>query len=272
MRVTIFAISTCQSTPIIIDYFLSKEYEIDSVIIERNFRKRYSKNEIEYRKKHDRFNRKTKKYPFLRRLARRFWDMTPLYFRKQIQLNIYSIPFLNRFAVQKFCEKRNVKAFTVLKHSSEETRQILLNRNIDIIINASSNWLLKEPIISLRNTKIINAHSGWLPKYKGLDSIPWSLKECDKVGITTHFVDAGIDSGDILRFYEVKIEKGDNFNMIKSKVDSLRPKAYYDTIVGLDRNEITPKPQDGKYYPLTPMSYEELWELEQGLIAQGQDR
>ena len=86
MRVAILSITTCQSTQIIIDYFLEKGYEIDSVIIENNFRKRYSKNEIEYRKKHDKFNRKTKKYSFIRRLAKRFWDMTPLYFRKFIQI------------------------------------------------------------------------------------------------------------------------------------------------------------------------------------------
>ncbi|MFX0203193.1 MAG: formyltransferase family protein, partial [Candidatus Hodarchaeota archaeon] len=145
--------------------------------------------------------------------------------------------------------------------------QIIRNRRIDYLLMVSSNWLLKEPIISMKNTKIINAHSGWLPKHKGLDSIPWSLKDGDKVGLTTYFIDRGIDSGEILKFYEAKIEKGDNFNTIIRKVHSLQPKAFYDTLIGLEKREIIPKPQDDQYKPHSPMSFEELWEIEQKLTA-----
>jgi folate-dependent phosphoribosylglycinamide formyltransferase PurN len=267
MKVAVLSLTVCPATEAIIKYFNEKGFYIDCVIIEKNFRKKFSKSEIEYRKAHDKFNRKTKKYSFFRRLARRAWDFSPLWIKEFIQKNIYFFPFLNIFSLKKFCKKRNINVFEVKNHSSEKTKNIILNRGIDYLLMVSSNWLLKEPIISIKNSKIINAHSGWLPKHKGLDSIPWSLKENDKVGLTTHFIDSGIDSGAILRFYGVKIEKGDNLNAIHKKVGNLQPIAFYDTLIGLERNDITPQNQDDKYRPHFPMSFNELWELEKKLTA-----
>lgn len=76
-RVAILSKTVCQKTEAIIKYFSEKKYPVDCVIIENNVRKKFSKREIEYRIKHDRFNRITKKYSFIRRLARRIWDFTP---------------------------------------------------------------------------------------------------------------------------------------------------------------------------------------------------
>lgn len=268
MKVAILSKTVCQPTEKVIEFFLQNNFKIDSVIIEMSFRKKFSQREKEYRRKHDKFNFKTKKYPFVRRLARKLWDVTPIFIQKFIIQKIYSIPLLNRFSLRKFCEKRGISVFEVLKHSSEKTKEILERRKIDYVLMVSSNWLLKEPIISMNNTKIINAHSGWLPKHKGLDSIPWALIDNDKVGITTHFVDEGIDSGPILKFYEARIEKGDDFNTIKSKVGSLQPIAFYDTLIGLEENKIIPKLQDNTYKPHTPMSFEMLWDLNKKLIKE----
>lgn len=265
MKVAILSKTTCQPSEAVIRYFLEKGFAIDSVILEKNFRKKFSKNEIDYRQTRDKFNVITKKYSLARRLARKVWNITPIFIKKFTQEKIYFIPVINKVSLRKFSEKRGIDVFEVSKHSSEQTKRIIEERNIDYLIMVSSNWLLKEPIISMKNTKIINAHSGWLPRYKGLDSIPWSLKNNDKVGLTTHFIDSGIDSGNILRFYKAEIEKGDNFNTISRKVGSLQPKAFHDTLLGLQTNKITPIPQDDKYKPHFPMSFEDLWDLEQDL-------
>lgn len=265
-KVGILSKTVCQSSETIIKYFSDKNYPIDCVIIENNYRKKYSKREIEYRKKHDKFNRKTKKYSLIRRLARRIWDLSPHSVKKNVEQKIYFIPFLNKLSIRKFCEKNGINVFEVSKHSSEETKRIIEHRNIDYLLLGSSNWLLKEPIISMDKLKIINAHSGRLPKHRGLDSIPWSLKENDKIGLTTHFIDSGIDSGCILKFYEVQFAKGDDFNKIKRKVGHLKPKAYYDSLVGLEKNEITPRLQNDKFKPHAPMSFEELWDLNKKLM------
>lgn len=265
MKIALLSTTVCQSSEIVIKYFQEKGYPIDCVIIENNFRKKYSKQEIEYRKTHDKFNRKTKKYSFPRRLAKSVWDFTPAFVQQFFQRKIYFIPLANKFSLKKYCEKNKIAVFEMEKHSSEKTKQIIENRDIDYLLLISSNWLLKEPVISMKKAKIVNAHSGWLPKHKGLDSIPWSLLENDKIGLTTHFIDAGLDSGAILKFYEATFEKGDDFNTIKRKVGSLQPMAFFDTLTGLENKTISPKPQDDTYKPHSPIGFENLWRLNEKL-------
>lgn len=266
-RIAILAQTVCQPTEKIIRYFSEKGYAIDAVIIETSCRQKFSEREIHYRRTHDKFNRKTKKYSFIRRSTKRLWDLMPFSLRCHIQQNIYKLPVLNRFSLHKFCDRNGITAFEVPKHSSEATVHIVTERKIDYLLMVSSGWLLKEPLLSMSDCKIINAHSGWLPKHKGLDSIPWSLMENDPVGLTTHFIDSGIDSGDMLRFYEAKIEHGDNFNDIKQRVSSLQPHAFYDTLLSLENNEVVPQPQDNIYPPHIPMDFELLWELQQKLTG-----
>lgn len=269
MKVSVLSVTVCPATQSVIRYFNEKGFEIDSVIIENSYRKKFSLNERLYRETHDRFNRKTRKYSLIRRIARRLWDLLPHYLKRFIQNKIYYLPVLRRFSLRKFCENHSINVFEVTHHSSGETTQILREREIDYLLMVSSNWLLKEPLLSAVKTKIINAHSGWLPKHRGLDSIAWSLIENDKVGLTTHFVDSGVDSGPILRFYQAEINAGDNFNTICRKVGSLQPSAFFDTLEGLRKNEITPQEQSGEYKPHTPIGFQELIALEEKLTGQG---
>ncbi|MDA3778708.1 MAG: formyltransferase family protein [Bacteroidales bacterium] len=177
--------------------------------------------------------------------------------------NIFYFPIINKFSVRKFAEKHDIKVYNVLEHSSKETQQIFINRKINYVLMVSSNWLLKNPILSRSDTKIINAHSGWLPKHKGLDSIAWSIKENDPVGLTTHFINSGIDSGEILKFYKAKIEKGDDYNSINKKVGELQASAFFDTLIGMREKKIIPIPQNDKYKAHSPMTYEELCKIDE---------
>jgi len=265
MKIAVLADTTCMRTRDIITYFKTINREIDCVIIEKNYRKKFSASEKIYRTTHDKYNRKTKKYSLLRRTVRHIWDIAPISLKKQIIINISKIPFLRKFSISNFCNKYNIKTFEVEKHSSKKTEEIFNEREIQYVLMVSSNWLLKEPIISMPHTKIINAHSGWLPKHKGLDSIPWSILNGDPIGLTTHFIDSGIDSGNILKFYQVQIDDGDSYNMLNKKIGELQPLAFADTLTRLANDEIIPKPQDDKYKPHKPMSYEELCEAVKSL-------
>ena len=258
MKIAILAVTNCLRTSDIISYFKLNNLEIDCVVIEKNYRKKFSASEKIYRATHDKYNRESKKYSLIRRITRYAWDYTPIVLKKMIIIDIGSIPFLRKFSISNFCRQNNIQTFEVKKHSSNETKKVFEDRDIDYVLMVSSNWLLKEPIISMKQTKIINAHSGWLPKHKGLDSIPWSILEGDPIGLTTHFIDSGIDSGEILKFYQVQIEDGDSYNMLNKKIGDIQPFAFADTLRELANDNIVPKPQDNKFKPHKPMSYDEL--------------
>ncbi|HPP88880.1 MAG TPA: formyltransferase family protein, partial [bacterium] len=93
----------------------------------------------------------------------------------------------------------NIQCYLIKEHSAIETKKIFESRDIDYALLISSNYLIKDILLNTK-VKIINAHCALLPNHRSLDSLLWSIINRDKLGITTQFVDAGIDTGDILLF------------------------------------------------------------------------
>lgn len=60
--------------------------------------------------------------------------------------------------------------------------------------------VLKERILNIAHVVFINAHFGIAPDYRGVNTIFWPLNrgDCDKLGITLHYIDHCIDGGAIL--------------------------------------------------------------------------
>ncbi|WP_198172869.1 formyltransferase family protein [Bradyrhizobium sp. AT1] len=53
--------------------------------------------------------------------------------------------------------------------------------------------------------KIVNAHPGIIPAARGLDAFKWSIFHGVPLGITLHFVDADVDSGDVIAIVETPV-------------------------------------------------------------------
>lgn len=67
-------------------------------------------------------------------------------------------------------------------------------------------------------TKVINAHPGLTPLVRGLDSLKWAIYDGEPVGNTLHFVDAGVDSGDIIAQRALPVWKTDDFALIAARL------------------------------------------------------
>lgn len=69
----------------------------------------------------------------------------------------------------------------------------------DLSISYFTQQIFKEPLISLPKLGTINIHGSLLPKYKGAAQYFWYLHNNDKKGgITVHYVDENLDTGDIM--------------------------------------------------------------------------
>jgi folate-dependent phosphoribosylglycinamide formyltransferase PurN len=64
----------------------------------------------------------------------------------------------------------------------------------DVGLHATS-VIYRRPVIDLFRLGILNPHIGLLPKYRGRSVMEWSLFQGDPIGITTFFIDEGIDTG-----------------------------------------------------------------------------
>lgn len=105
-----------------------------------------------------------------------------------------------------------------LKHpniNSHEFLNIIQNYNCDLFISMSFNQIFKSKILSLPKLGIINCHAGKLPYYRGRNILNWVLINDEKeFGITAHYVDLGIDTGDIILQKTFPITDQDNYGTL----------------------------------------------------------
>ena len=80
------------------------------------------------------------------------------------------------------------------------------------MVSMSFNQIFKNEIINLTRYKIINCHAGKLPFYKGRNILNWALiNDESEFGITVHYVDKGIDTGDIILQDTYSIKDTDDY-------------------------------------------------------------
>ena len=96
--------------------------------------------------------------------------------------------------------------------NDKECIETLKKINPDIVI-VNGTRIISEEVLNCVNAKFINLHAGITPKYRGSHGAYWALYNNDKenAGVTVHFVDKGIDTGNIIYQSTISVTEKDNF-------------------------------------------------------------
>jgi phosphoribosylglycinamide formyltransferase-1 len=104
-------------------------------------------------------------------------------------------------------------------HVEQELVRTLRDAGVELVVLAGFMRVLKEPILEAFPRRVINIHPSLLPKYPGIDSWKQALAAGEKItGCTVHYVDAGIDSGEIIAQREVAILPGDTPESLHERI------------------------------------------------------
>ncbi len=102
---------------------------------------------------------------------------------------------------------------------------------VDLVVLAGFLRVLKAPMLSAFPRRIVNIHPSLLPKYPGLAAWKQALAAGETVtGCTVHFVDGGIDSGDVLAQSKVPILPSDTPETVHARIQEAERKLYPDVI------------------------------------------
>lgn len=109
----------------------------------------------------------------------------------------------------------------------EKILSFLKEFNVDLIVLAGYMKLIKRKILNKYKNKIINIHPSLLPKYPGANAIEQAFMANEKeFGITIHFVDEGMDTGQIIFQKSFSKSKNDSLEDTENKVHILEHKYY----------------------------------------------
>jgi methionyl-tRNA formyltransferase len=77
------------------------------------------------------------------------------------------------------------------------------------MISAYFPQILKKEIIALPRLGTLNLHPGWLPSFQGAMVYFWALKQgVPRAGVSLHWIDEGIDTGDLIERKSFAIHNG----------------------------------------------------------------
>jgi len=99
----------------------------------------------------------------------------------------------------KIARDHNIPVFRCRNINDDASKNFIQDLNPDLLVSAYFSQILKPDIISIPKIGVLNIHPGWLPAYKGAMAYFWVLNHGgDKGGVTIHWIDDGIDTGDVL--------------------------------------------------------------------------
>jgi methionyl-tRNA formyltransferase len=112
-----------------------------------------------------------------------------------------------------------------------EFQKELFLLNPDIIVVVAFGQLLPQRILDLPPLGCVNVHASILPMYRGAAPIHWSIIKGDKVtGVTTMYMDIGMDTGDMILKEEVSIAEVDTMGDVHNKLKSIGAKVLSETM------------------------------------------
>lgn len=91
----------------------------------------------------------------------------------------------------------------------EQTSEPLTERFVDVVlpdfvVSHGYRHLVRSPFLERFDGKAVNLHISYLPWNRGADPNVWSFVEDTPKGVTIHYIDAGVDTGDIIAQREVE--------------------------------------------------------------------
>lgn len=131
---------------------------------------------------------------------------------------------------------------TAIKYSNYETKteaeQVIINQlktdQVDGILLAGYMRILTPKLIDAYSGKIINLHPAMLPNFPGRHSILDAFEAgVSETGVTVHFVDNGIDTGEIIAQEAVPILINDTIDILETRIHNVEHVLYPNTLAKL---------------------------------------
>lgn len=149
-------------------------------------------------------------------------------------------------------KKHQIEFYRVNDINSADNEAIIKSLKPELIVVCHFEKVLKKNIINIPLLGCINLHPSLLPHYRGLSPQHWPIiNGDDETGITVHFINEGIDTGNIILQQKIKIESDMHVASLQQKMLVTYKHIVKDAIELIMAKKTTPILQnssEGSYY------------------------
>ncbi len=161
--------------------------------------------------------------------------------------------------VKEFAVSKGLNVFQPVSLRNDEVYEELKNLSPDLIVVVAYGKILPENILKLPKFGCINGHASLLPKYRGASPIQWAIVCGEKVtGVTTMFMDVGLDTGDILETVQTEIYANETGEELFNRLSVLTAELMLSTIEKAQKGLLTPIKQLDENATYAPIIKKEM--------------
>jgi methionyl-tRNA formyltransferase len=137
-------------------------------------------------------------------------------------------------SILSFALSKNIPAWKIKSPNDAEFIKRLSDLKPEIIINQSQ-CILKKELLQIPVIGVLNRHNSLLPSNRGRLSPFWVLYKKEKeTGVSIHFVDEGIDTGDIIVQKKITVQENESFSSLVKRNYELAIMAMLEALDELD--------------------------------------
>lgn len=156
--------------------------------------------------------------------------------------------------VKEYALEKDLKVYQPERvRKNEEFINEIKNLNPDLIVVVAYGKILPKEILDIPKLGCINVHASLLPKYRGAAPIQWAVINGDKVtGVTTMYMDIGMDTGDMILTKETKINEEETTGELWGRLSKMGGELLIETVKQIEQG-IAPRTKQGNDFTLAPM-------------------
>lgn len=175
--------------------------------------------------------------------------------------------------VKKFAIECNIPVYqpTGLRkgNDAESSLQVLQELNPDLIVVVAYGQILPKSILDLPKYRCINIHASLLPKYRGAGPIQRCILDGETLtGVTSMYMEEGLDTGDMLIKEEITIGKNMIADELHDALSEMGAEVLLKTIQAIEDGSIVRTPQDDSMSTYAKMITKEMSHLDFSKSAQ----
>ena len=136
---------------------------------------------------------------------------------------------------------------------NEEFINAIKKINPDVICVVAYGKILPKEILEIPRYGCVNVHGSLLPRYRGAAPIQWAVLNGDKeTGITTMYMDEGMDTGDMILKEKVEIGEDETTGELWDRLSKVGGNLLVRTLNEIEKGN-APRIKQGDEFSLAPM-------------------
>lgn len=197
---------------------------------------------------------------FMLDLLRRFG---PLIFTKQLAFygTYFLLDIVNRlrnsgepYSPKTLSERHGIEYEHTKNVNSTSYVEYVESKSPDVIASVATPQKFDPGLYELANGCSINIHSSLLPEYRGLSPSFWTLYHGeDQTGITVHYIDEDLDTGDIILQETLPIQPDDTLHSLNTRVAQKGSSILVESLEQIRTDSVDSTsidPDEGSYYSM----------------------